>query len=198
MTAHQIASFLLFSIVAAITPGPSNVMLTATGANVGVRRGLPCLLGVALGMGLMMFLVSFGLGSLVLHNSMVLKIMNWCGAVFLLWLAWKIATASPVAAIPKSKPVGFLGAAGFQWINPKSWLVCTSAAGTFLNAAAGSAILQSSLIGTLFIAAALPSCSLWLVIGATASRFLRSGRRLRIFNISMGVLLALSVGSILL
>ena len=97
-----------------------------------------------------------------------------------------------------ARPVGFLGAAGFQWINPKSWLVCTSAAGTYLHAGAGSAIVQSAVIGTLFFVVALPCCFLWLALGATAQRFLRSGRRLRIFNAAMGVLLAFSIVLILL
>jgi len=198
MTAHQIASFLVFAVVAAGTPGPSNVMLTAAGANGGVTKGLPCLFGVTIGMGLMMLLVSFGLGSLVLHNPIVLKILNWGGGVFLLWLAWRIATASAASSAPDRRPVGFLGAMGFQWINPKSWLVCTSAAGTYLQTTAGSAFTQSALIGALFFLAALPCCFLWLALGASAQRFLHSGRRLRMFNIVMGGLLAASVALMLL
>ena len=87
--------FLLFAVVAAVTPGPSNIMLTAAGANAGVLQGLPCLLGVASGMGLMMFLVPLGLGSVVLGHPVALKALNWGGAAFLLWLSWKIATSSP-------------------------------------------------------------------------------------------------------
>jgi len=74
-------------VVAAITPGPSNIMLTAAGANAGVLRGLPCLFGVTTGMGLMMFLVPLGLGSLVLEHPLVLKTLKWGGAAFLLWLS---------------------------------------------------------------------------------------------------------------
>jgi len=73
MTAKQTLAFVLFAIVAAITPGPSNIILTSTGAHVGVLRGLPCLFGVAIGMGLMMFIVAFGLGSLVLENTVILQ-----------------------------------------------------------------------------------------------------------------------------
>src|SRR5262247_3449938 len=65
MTSEQVAAFLLFAVAAAGTPGPSNVLLTATGAQVGVPRGVPCLLGVTVGMGVMMFAVAFGLGSVV-------------------------------------------------------------------------------------------------------------------------------------
>src|SRR5438445_2927860 len=104
-------------------------MLTAAGANAGVLRGLPCLLGVMAGMGLMMFLVPLGLGSVVLQNALVLKALHWGGAAVLLWLAWKIATSRVGTATSGVDPVGFVGAAMFQWINPKSWLISASAAG---------------------------------------------------------------------
>ena len=98
-------------MVAAGTPGPSNALLTSTGANVGVLRGLPTLLGVAVGMGLMMFVVAFGLGSVILDNPIVLTGVKWCGAAVLCWLAWKIATASRPSAAASGKPIGLFGAA---------------------------------------------------------------------------------------
>jgi len=190
-------AFLLFTVVAAGTPGPSNIMLTAAGAQAGVLRGLPCLFGVTTGMGLMMVLVPFGLGSLVLRHPLVLKALNWGGAAFLLWLSWRIAiSSSRIDAPPGRSPVGFLGAAAFQWVNPKSWLVTASAASTFLNAEAGSPILQAASLGILFFLGACPSCFLWLAFGATLQRVLRSDRSLRMFNIVMGALLALSIALI--
>jgi threonine/homoserine/homoserine lactone efflux protein len=197
MSTEQTAAFVLFAVVAAVTPGPSNVMLTAAGANGGVVRGLPCLVGVTAGMGLMMFVVPLGLGSLILKNPLVLKALNWAGATFLLWLSWKIATSRRMDSLPESRPVGFIGAAVFQWVNPKSWLVTASAAGAFLHTGAGSPVLQSALLGGLFILVALPSCFVWLAFGATAQRLLQTPRRLRAFNITMGILLALSIGLIL-
>ncbi len=155
-------------MVAAVTPGPSNIMVTAAGANAGLLRGLPCLFGVATGMGLMMFLVPLGLGSVVLGHPLALKALNWGGAAFLLWLSWKIATSTRLESTTEQQPVGYLKAAAFQWINPKSWLV-------------------------LFFLAALPSCFVWLAFGATIQRILRSPRRLRVFNVTMGVLLAVSI-----
>ena len=196
MSTEQTAAFVLFAVVAAVTPGPSNVMLTAAGANGGVVRGLPCLVGVTAGMGLMMFVVPLGLGSLILRNPLVLKALNWAGAAFLLWLSWKIATSRRMDSLPDSRPVGFIGAAVFQWVNPKSWLVTASAAGAFLHAGAGSPVLQSALLGGLFFLVALPSCFVWLAFGATAQRLLQTPRRLRAFNITMGILLALSIGLI--
>jgi threonine/homoserine/homoserine lactone efflux protein len=87
-------------------------------------------------------------------------------------------------------------AAVFQWVNPKSWLVSVSAAGTYLSAESGSAVVQSALLGGLFFLAALPSCLVWLAFGAAVQRLLRSRRAVRTFNIALGVLLALSVALI--
>lgn len=193
MTSEQAVAFLLFAVVAAGTPGPSNVMLTATGAQAGVRRGLPCLLGVSAGMGVMMFVVAFGLGSVVLASATVSRALNWLGAAFLLWLSWRIATARRSDPAHGRSPVGFVGAAAFQWINPKSWLVCASAAGTYLDAASGGALAQASALGAMFLLASLPCCFVWLAFGATAQRFLRTERAWRTFNVAMGLLLAASV-----
>ena len=144
MTTEQLTAFLLFAVVAAVTPGPSNIMVAATGAQSGIVRGLPCLFGVATGMGVMMFLVPLGLGSLVLAHPTLLRAFNWAGAAVLLWLSWKIATSSGrIDSQPEKSPVGFLGAAVFQWVNPKSWLI-SAAAGTFLSAKPGSAIAQAA------------------------------------------------------
>jgi threonine/homoserine/homoserine lactone efflux protein len=184
-------------VVAAGTPGPSNIMLVAAGANGGVVKGLPCLFGVAGGMGLMLVIVPFGLGSVVLDKPLALKVLNWAGAAMLLWLSWKIATSRRLATEPQGRPVGFVGAALFQWVNPKSWLVSASAGATFLSAHAGSAGVQSLWLGGLFFFAALPSCFPWLAFGAAVQRHLQSERRLRAFNIAMGVLLALSTTVVL-
>lgn len=193
MSFEQVQAFVIFAVVAAITPGPSNVMLTATGANVGVVHGLPCLLGVGVGMGLMMSLVAFGLGSLVLGSPLVAGALKWCGAGFLLWLSWRIASAGQSTSPYGGRPIGFVGAALFQWMNPKSWLVSTSAASTYLQADAGAAFTQSVSIGALFLAAAIPSGFVWLAAGVGVQRILSSRRRLRIFNIVMAATLASSV-----
>lgn len=195
MNAQQAIAFFLFALVAAVTPGPSNLILTSTGAHVGVLRGLPCLGGVAIGMGLMMFLVAFGLGSLILGSPLILQVLKWGGIAFLLWLSWKIATAGRSEAAGDQQFIGFWRAAAFQWVNPKSWLVSASAVGTYLQSGVGSAFQQSIAFGLLFILAALPSCFVWLAFGAGLQRFLHTERALRVFNVAMGLLLA---GSVLL
>ncbi|QBD74917.1 LysE family translocator [Ktedonosporobacter rubrisoli] len=197
MTAGQIITFLLFAVVAAITPGPSNLILTSTGAKVGLLRGLPCLAGVAGGMSFMMFIVAFGLGNVVLASPTLILILKVGGTGFLLWLAWKIATASYSEAPVEKRPLGFFGAAAFQWISPKSWLVSVSAVSVYLHpvVGAGVAFRQALGFGLLFLLAAAPSCFVWLAFGAGLQRLLSTKRTARIFNIAMGILLA---GSVLL
>jgi threonine/homoserine/homoserine lactone efflux protein len=197
VTLEQAVAFFLFSVAAAGTPGPSNALLAATGAAVGVWRGLPCLLGVTLGMGVMMGGVALGLGSVILDHPTALAVMKWSGAAFLCWLAWKIATADPGVPGGRGRPVGFLDAAAFQWINPKSWLVCAGATATFLDRGAGGALAQSAAFGLVFVLAALPSCFPWLAAGAALQRVLRTPRAARAFNVAMGALLAASVALLL-
>jgi threonine/homoserine/homoserine lactone efflux protein len=153
------------------------------------------LAGVVIGMGVMMFLVAFGLGHVVLASPALFQILKWGGIGFLLWLSWKIATAGRSDATINKRPLGFWGAAAFQWINPKSWLVNVSAVSTFLHPEAGTAFVQAMGLGTLFIIAAFPSCFIWLAFGASLQRFLRTEQTSRIFNVAMGTLLA---GAVLL
>ncbi|NQW09951.1 MAG: LysE family translocator [Alphaproteobacteria bacterium] len=197
MPPEQILAFALFTLAAAGTPGPSNVLLTATGAQVGVLRGLPTWFGVSAGMGLMMAIVGYGLGAAVLDQPMVLKTLNWVGGGFLLWLAWKIAIAPRASGDDDQRPVGFFGAVAFQWVNPKSWIVSASASGTFLNAAAGDALTQAVAFGAIFALVSLPACFPWLMIGVAVRRWLATDRAHRIFNVSMALVLAGSVALIL-
>jgi threonine/homoserine/homoserine lactone efflux protein len=192
MTFDQSLAFLLFALVAAITPGPSNVMIAATGAAVGLARGLPCALGASLGMASLLICSALGLGQLVLGHPGLLHAMNWCGAAFLLWLAFKIATAGRAHEAAAARPVGMIAAAAFQWANPKGWLVAVGAVAAYLQPER-SPWLQAATLGALFFAAALPSGLAWLGFGAVMHRLLRDERTARIFNIAMGLALAGSV-----
>jgi threonine/homoserine/homoserine lactone efflux protein len=193
MTPDQLLAFLLFAIVAAVTPGPSNIILTSTGAAVGVIRGLPCLFGASLGMGSVVFAAGAGLGSLVLGNPVLLTAVKWGGIAFLLWLSWQIATSGHDDAVDGAPVVGFWRAAIVQWANPKAWVVSVSAAGTFLQAGGASALAQSAAFGFLFICAALPSGLLWLAFGSSVQRWLRTDLSRGTFNRAMAALLAASI-----
>ena len=197
MTIEQAIPFLIFSLVAAITPGPSNVMITATGSAAGIARGLPCALGAAAGVASLLFTAALGLGQLIIGHPEILRAMNWCGAAFLLWLAWKIARAGSAGEPSAAKPVGFIGAAFFQWVNPKGWLVAIGAASTYLRPDTGSQVLQALVLALLFFTVAFPSGLVWLVLGASMQGLLRNERHARVFNIAMALALAASVIMIL-
>jgi threonine/homoserine/homoserine lactone efflux protein len=187
----QVIAFVTFSAVVAGTPGPSNALLTAVGARVGVRHGLASLLGQVTGMGAMLFAITLGLGNVLLAHPLALDVLKWGGAAMLCWMAWKIATAAHAEAAANA-PAGFLGMAAFQWMNPKGWLISVAAIATFLDRRAGDALAQAAIFASLFMLAALPSCLPWLAFGAAFQRFLRSPRAWRIFTAAMAALLAAS------
>ena len=192
MTPDAMAAFFVFALVAAVTPGPSNVMVLAAGARAGLRGGLPCLAGVVAGMALLIAAAAFGLGSVITALPAALVALRWGGAALLLWLAWQIARAPPMAAGARADPVGFWRAFAFQWVNPKSWIVGASAAATY-GAGMGGTPGRAALMGALFAAAAAPSCLLWLAFGSALQRALTDARRARAFNAVMGLMLAASV-----
>ena len=193
MSAEQIVAFLVFAVVTSITPGPNNIMLTATGANVGIRRGLPHMFGVSLGFALMLFLVAAGAGGALLANPGAMGVLRWLGIAVLLWLAWKIGTAGRPGKAGRDRPIGFLEAAAFQWVNPKAWIICAGAVSGFLRADGADAIAQAVLFAALFVVAGLPCMMVWLGFGAAMQHVLRTDGALRAFNIAMAVLLAGSV-----
>jgi len=189
----RLAAFAVFALVSSITPGPNNVMLTATGANVGLRRGLRHLLGVAFGFGLMLFLVAAGAGTALMENPSGLRVLRYLGVAALLSLAWKIATASRSEAAVRERPIGFLQAAAFQWVNPKAWLYCAGAVGSFLDSGAATPATQAVVLSLVTVAVGIPCMLVWLGFGTAMQRLLRTDRALRTFNVCMGVLLAATV-----
>lgn len=196
MQQESLLAFFLFALVAAVTPGPSNVMVFAAGAQGGLRRGLRCLAGVVAGMALLMGLAVLGLGSVMRVVPGLLGVMKGVGALFLLWLAWKIAASPPMQATQAKEAVGFWRALAFQWVNPKSWVVSASAASTFAGGMA-SPLAQAGALAAVFALAAAPSGFVWLAFGAGLQRWLTAPRRARAFNLAMGALLAASVAMIL-
>jgi len=193
MDTQHIVAFVVFAFVAAVTPGPSNIILTSVGANRGVVRGLPCLFGVVMGMGFMIFLVMLGLGSVIVEHPVVRDGLKWCGSAWLLWLSWKIAWSQHADAAAAHEGVGFWQAAALQWVNPKSWLISASAVATYLPAESAGAFGQALWFGIVFFLAALPGCFVWLAFGAAVQRFLQSERAARGFYVAMGALLAGSI-----
>ena len=186
-------SFLVFGVIAAVTPGPNNVMLTTTGLNFGVRRGLPHLLGICIGFPVMLALIGLGFGTLFELYPLLHEIIKIVGIVYLLWLAWRIAmTRGGVEQLARSKPINFWQAAAFQWVNPKAWIMGSSALVAYTSLD-GSFFLQVAIICITFFFITLPCAGAWLVFGAGLQRLLRDPRHLRWFNIAMALLLVASI-----
>ncbi len=186
-------SFILFGVIAAVTPGPNNVMLTTTGLNFGVRRGIPHLLGICIGFPVMLALIGLGFGTLFGLYPLLHDIIKIVGIVYLLWLAWKIAmTHGGMEQIERSKPINFWQAAAFQWVNPKAWIMGSSALAAYTSLD-DNFFLQVAIICGTFFFITLPCAGIWLVFGAGLQRFLREDRHLRWFNIAMALLLVASI-----
>ena len=185
--------FTLFAIAGSFTPGPNNIMLTASGANFGFRRTLPHILGICIGFPLMVTAVGLGLGRLFEEVPVTHSVLKLAGSAYLLWLAWRIAQAGSVdRPDAAARPLSFFQAAAFQWVNPKAWIMAMGAVSTFTLA--GQEMLPQVLtIAAIFTVVSVPSATVWTLLGIGIARILTSPAGLRVFNLGMGALLALSV-----
>lgn len=182
-----------FCTVTLFTPGPNNLMLMASGLNFGFRRALPHLFGVALGFTVMVLGVGLGLGAVFDTYPVAYAVLKYCGAAYLLYLAWRIATAGPVeqGGAAKGRPMTFVEAAAFQWVNPKAWVMAVGATSTY--AAVATFPLNVLLIATLFGSLGIASSGTWIGFGSALQRVLRNPRTVRVFNAVMALLLVASL-----
>lgn len=196
MTADWLPALILYGFVTSITPGPNNLMLMASGVNFGFRRTLPHMLGIGVGFTVMLVMVGFGLGSIFTALPMLETLLQAVAVIYMLWLAWKIAqSAPPEARGTTAKPMTFLQAAAFQWVNPKAWIMALSAIPIY---APGQETARVLMVAAVFGAVNLPSVSTWALAGTLLRRWLQDPVRLRIFNWGMAGLLVLSLAPALL
>lgn len=192
MTPDSLIAFSLFSLAGSITPGPNNAMLMASGANFGVRATIPHMLGVAFGFGFLVLCAGTGLGAIFAAAPVLQDVMWAVGTLYLLWLSWKIATAKGVGGgASRPRPLTFLQAASFQWINPKAWTGALGAIATY--APRQDYFANLALIVALSVAIVLPVVLLWASMGLAVRRWLSRPGLLRAFNITMAVLLVISL-----
>jgi threonine/homoserine/homoserine lactone efflux protein len=184
-----LTAFSLFALVSSITPGPNNLMLMASGANFGIRRTIPHMLGIGIGFVIMVLLVGIGLAGVFDAHPLSYEVLRVASIVYLIYLAWKIATsAPPEAGNSVGKPFTFLQAALFQWVNPKAWAMGLTAVTVYAPNQSLNAILWIALV---FGVINLPSISCWALLGRQIQPLLVNGRRLQAFNFVMaGLLLA--------
>jgi threonine/homoserine/homoserine lactone efflux protein len=178
-----------YSFVMSITPGPNNVMLTASGANFGFRRTLPHMFGISAGCGVQMIAVCAGLGALFHQWPVLQTILQWAGAAYLLYLGWKLLGSGEIREGHTSEPIGFWRAAAFQFVNPKAWVMSLTAASLFLPTDM-SVLAACSYLVTMMVLINLPCIAVWALFGSSLRGFLTQRSRRVAFNIVMALALA--------
>jgi len=178
----------LFAFVSSITPGPNNVMLWASGLNFGLRRTVAHLIGVNIGFMSLLFMTTIGLGALFERLGWLPATLRIVRSVYLLYLAYRIATAGRTAQTSEGRPLSFVEAAAFQYVNPKAWVLAIAASASFLPAGQAAFPPVPLFVGS-FSAFNLPCITAWAAGGTAMARLLDDDRRRAVTNGLLGLLL---------
>ncbi|MCY6379981.1 LysE family translocator [Hoeflea prorocentri] len=188
MTVDTFLALITFAFVTSVTPGPNNFMLLASGVNFGFVRTFPHMCGIAAGFCTLLLGVGFGLGALLKSWPTLALGLKFAGGAYLLYLAWKIAGSRSLGESRKAaRPITFLQAAAFQWVNPKAWMMGVTAMVLFTDPSRPD--LSVVFVALAFVLVNFPSVSVWAGFGMVLRRFLSDPARLKWFNIVMAVLL---------
>ncbi|SMH46300.1 LysE family translocator [Mesorhizobium australicum] len=189
MSADLFLALVVFAFVTSITPGPNNFMLLASGVNFGFWRTVPHMCGIGVGFFTLLVGVGFGLGAMLTAYPQLHLALKVAGGAYLLYLAWKIAMSRSLGEKEGgTRPMTFLEAAAFQWVNPKAWVMAVTAMAVYTDPA--RPFLTMLLVATAFALVNFPSVSCWAGFGVALRGFLADPVRLKWFNVAMGVLLA--------
>ncbi len=184
-----------FAFATSATPGPNNMMLLASGANFGLRRSLPHMLGISMGHAFMVMVMGTGLAAALHQAPQVMLALKIAAIAYVLWLAWKIGhAAAPSAGKAGASPMTFWQAAAFQWVNPKAIAMAITAVTVYGVKGGFASVIIVALV---FAAVNLPSVMLWCGLGEVLRSTLQNPLRLRIFNVTMAVLLLASMVPVL-
>jgi threonine/homoserine/homoserine lactone efflux protein len=192
MSKDTLLALVSFAFVMSFTPGPNNILLTTSGVNFGFVRSIPHILGVKFGFVALLDACGLGLGLLFATYPVAQAALKVAGALYMLWLAWKVANASSATGTAAGpRPISFLQAAVFQWVNPKGIVAAVSAIALFVrpDTALTDFLLLIFIFGLFTI---LATCT-WTAFGATLSIWLRDPRHARVFNVVMALLLVASI-----
>lgn len=178
--------------IMAITPGPNNLALASSGVNFGLKRTLPALMGMALGLSVQVALLAVALGSMMALMQSIKLYLAVAGCAYLLYLSWHMAHAGEPGEDgkqPRAKPMGFAGGVLFNWLNPKVWLMGFNVAVVFLPEHMHP-LAAGALFFVITFAITLPCIAIWAWGGEFIRRYLGTPRRLHVFNCSMALMLA--------
>lgn len=196
MPTETLIALTAFGIAAAFTPGPNNIMLAASGMNFGFTRTAPHMAGVVIGFVAMLLGVGFGLGAFFMAYPLAQTALKIIGVAYLLWLAWRIANAAPADPSVRSRPISFIEAALFQWVNPKALITVVSTMSIFIRPE--RALSDVFIVALVFFFVSIGAVVSWTAFGASLRGFLDDPARRRVFNIAMALLLVLSIAPMVL
>jgi threonine/homoserine/homoserine lactone efflux protein len=180
-----------------ITPGPNNVMLATSGVNFGFSRTLPHMLGISFGFALQAMLVALGLGAVFLAVPHLQDMLAWIGASYLCWLGWKLVGAGQVGDSSGVRPLSAWESAGFQFVNPKAWVMAISVGVLFLPKAV-DLVTALPLVFAVLVIVNFPCLCVWVLFGEAMRDFLAEKKRRMAFNLVMAaILLATAVSMVL-
>lgn len=192
MTLELFLGLFLFAGVAAFTPGPNNALLMASGMNYGFRRTVPLICGVTIGFPLMIGLIGLGLGRIFDTYPVIYQGLKYAGAAYMLYLAWKIATAKPSSSdADEAEPMSFLQMALFQWVNPKGWVMAITALSAY-TLASGYYIGVATVV-SVFMLMGITSAITWAAFGSILKGAMSDPRYFRAINVSLALLLVASL-----
>ena len=190
-------AFVVFAAAMLFTPGPNNIMLMASGLNYGFRRTLPHVAGVTIGFSFLVAVIGLGLGAVFAAYPVLHIILKYVGMAYLVYLAVMIARSRPAETSNEreGRPMTFLGAAMFQWVNVKGWVIAVGAVTAY--AAIAAYPLNIAALSVLLFVIGLGSSLTWVLLGTSLQPLVKSPRAVRIFNIVMAVLLLASLYPVL-
>jgi threonine/homoserine/homoserine lactone efflux protein len=192
MTTELLLAFAAYAFVTSITPGPNNTMLLVSGANFGFGPTIPHMLGVAAGFAVMVLAVGLGIGGIFVLFPPLHEILRYGGALYLLYLAWKIGTSHGLGGGDgAAEPMSFLQAAAFQWINPKAWIMAIGAVAAYTPQ--NGYFVNIAIVALVYFIINAPCIAAWAGFGTALRGVLRQPLYLRVFNIAMALLLVVSL-----
>jgi len=194
---HLTIAFIVFAAAMLFTPGPNNIMLMTSGLNYGFRRTLPHVAGVTIGFSFLAAVIGLGLGAVFAAYPVLHTILKYGGAAYLVYLAIMIAMSAPgkTDGDREGRPMTFLGAAMFQWVNVKGWVIAVGAVTAY--AAIADYPLNIVTLSVLLFVVGLGSSLTWVLLGTSLQAVVKSPRAVRIFNVVMALLLLASLYPVL-
>ena len=197
MTTALFIALVTFAFISAFTPGPNNAVLLATGVNHGFRAALPMILGVGIGFPFLILCIGLGLGQIFDNYPWIITVIKVAGTIYMLWLAYKIATSQPSEndSVAATKPLNFIQGCAFQWVNPKAWIMGTYSISAFILP--GQFKLGLISVVGVYLLMGLTSAATWAGFGVALKNLMNDPKWFRIINISLAAALVASIGLML-